>query len=1779
MSDPFAAAFGRNEPDAFDAAFAGEPKKPERTILNPLEEPGFLAWAKRSNITDPNSANTDYRAQFKTSRGKPLPLSVPFVPTIRERAAAQLAKQGTSLEAEIAKANVDRAKDAAARRESPTGTRGAAPREEIVQQRLDPRPSNFVEVIKEDAKTSMIPTAIAGIENMSPDERKAAAKKILLAAGQPLQTVAAYVRAASSPGYKAGAANLRETAAMANKGDPDSVGAAVGHLVGPIVTEPVFFLQPNAAVPKLVELGIARRIGTEAAGQLVQMLAKAGASVPAAMLLGTVDALVKSGEIPSVKDAAKQGAAAIAFGALMHISGNAMHGSLLDPVTEGQRLASKGWSNEQIATQLKRQAAPTIAPAEIGNVPPELAAAHSGADLNAPSEPLVPRGPEARVADVPVAAEQRIALRRKPIAEMTMEERGQALLTNQKSGLPSEVAWEEMPRRAHEAIVDLDNFKRVNDDLGHDTGDSLLRVYAQHLKMAADEVGADVAHLHGDEVKLQHDDPAALTAALERAQETLRSAKIEYVDPDGRIADLSDDYRRGFSYGIGEDSASADAALQANKRARFEAGLRDLRVEPGTAPVANEAALRGGSVEAGRNIPIDTAAAESAQVTRPLREVWTDLEAAHNEQAAAHDRIYGQLDTDSTGAITPRESRSPMFARANRERMVGEGRIEPSQVIPENEMNAMYARAEAEWRPYREKVKALELELDAAAAREGQPPVSSPPGGEPPRINANADTGGDTVGPSKPTVPLDWAAYVQDRVAKTEAAKTSGKLTLRERFQRGRMRSKAAVVDFLSPLEDPVREAHKKLGITALPSRDLTNALDGSIKAAVKARAHMRGNGFNSIIQEVPSTDEFGQFLLSRHAKALKENGHNPGSGIVDFQKIPESVKVTYEPYAKRMDAYLRSLLEYRVKMGTVTREYADLVNEMYPEYVPFDRVFGENEVPVERGHGAGHASLSKQTTDLKMVGSERIAENPLHSIFEKTVNAYNEGERNFAASIVADEANLQGNPLGLRLLRGAGNVRKRLAIIKDLAAIGRESRAMRRAARTTDRTIAEAGGVVDRMFARVDKRIASEAEESQAVYDAMRTHAADFADDHATDGMLANSLSAEKNILSLQERYETLSTQVENLTRNGTGIYEAARVAAGDGATPQQVSQILDAGLRNEMRKVGAEARQMKAAERYDQTSAADFRVASRAAEDVNLDKMDALESRGLRAERNLYGLQGQREQIDFSHAAERLSELKQTAKALDIAINERSANVKKMRSELFTLRDALRKPSDDTFSYLKDGVRETWAAPEPIVAAMKGLNVEQMQTWMSILGRVSRMSKTLMTGVNLGFLASNPVKDLPSSIVNSEAGFRVVTHMWRGLKEAIGHGEFHDAMAARGGEGTSFDIFRPEPKMTLAKIRSQRSIAASGAYILTHPKDEWLRFVEDIIGRTEEFGRLTAASAEQARLLKTEAIKNSANPQEEALLGAVRAFLWNTAPFHRHGEIKALRVLGPYLPSGIQGNRVTLGALRDNTRATAIKLGVLSIPVWTVTAWNISDPRRKAVYDNVKEYEKENSLVIVGNDAHLDPKTNRWIGVYKWPLQQNLAKFATMVRRPMEAYAGLDQLKFVEMAEALLGVASPISTPSEAVTAGMVHAVKPLMETQIGQGGTDIFRNSEIEPRFLWDKPPEERVRENTSGTARLLARPFGAGPMKTEYLFSGYGGGGGRQILNASDRALAAVGVIPKEQIAGTDPLSAMERRFSGASAMTPSEIEKRDKTRQGSHLTPAQQKYLDQLMAKP
>lgn len=117
-------------------------------------------------------------------------------------------------------------------------------------------------------------------------------------------------------------------------------------------------------------------------------------------------------------------------------------------------------------------------------------------------------------------------------------------------------------------FLDLDNFKPINDDLGHDAGDLVLKTIAERLQGSVRESDT-VARVGGDEFVLVLQDVHGRKAALSVAEKTI-AALSQPISMNNRLCEV------GATLGIalypehGEDADTlirhADAAMYAAKR-------------------------------------------------------------------------------------------------------------------------------------------------------------------------------------------------------------------------------------------------------------------------------------------------------------------------------------------------------------------------------------------------------------------------------------------------------------------------------------------------------------------------------------------------------------------------------------------------------------------------------------------------------------------------------------------------------------------------------------------------------------------------------------------------------------------------------------------------------------------------------------------------------------------------------------------------------------------------------------------------------------------------------------------------------------------------------------------------------------------------------------------------------------------------------------------------------------------------------------------------------------
>ncbi len=160
--------------------------------------------------------------------------------------------------------------------------------------------------------------------------------------------------------------------------------------------------------------------------------------------------------------------------------------------------------------------------------------------------------------------------RRKAIAEMTPEEMRKELLTSPLTDLGNKRAYDEAPKKPVQTNIDADSLKWVNDNLGHDAGDELLRAVGRAIK----EETPDGYHISGDEFRVQADTPEQAEAIMQRVAARLEKESLEFTAPDGTVF-VKDGI--GVSYGHGKNTGEAEGNLQRHKADRERSGLRPGR--------------------------------------------------------------------------------------------------------------------------------------------------------------------------------------------------------------------------------------------------------------------------------------------------------------------------------------------------------------------------------------------------------------------------------------------------------------------------------------------------------------------------------------------------------------------------------------------------------------------------------------------------------------------------------------------------------------------------------------------------------------------------------------------------------------------------------------------------------------------------------------------------------------------------------------------------------------------------------------------------------------------------------------------------------------------------------------------------------------------------------------------------------------------------------------------------------------------------------------------------
>lgn len=452
---------------------------------------------------------------------------------------------------------------------------------------------------------------------------------------------------------------------------------------------------------------------------------------------------------------------------------------------------------------------------------------------------------------------------------------------------------------------------------------------------------------------------------------------------------------------------------------------------------------------------------------------------------------------------------------------------------------------------------------------------------------------------------------------------------------------------------------------------------------------------------------------------------------------------------------------------------------------------------------------------------------------------------------------------------------------------------------------------------------------------------------------------------------------------------------------------------------------------------------------------------------------------------------------------------------------------PGDAAISVFENGKKVLYNATPEIAAAAKNLNQQQIGFLGKIFAVPTRVLKLGATGLNLPFVASNLAKDQLYGFINSKNALKTSLANPQTFMQSFAavtkKNDLYDEWVRSGSAFNSFELSRDAAKQTVEKIRAGRSTASKIKYLAANP-GEMLSAVEDMIGKTEELSRIAQYAGTKNAALKKGVDNASAIEQ------AARASRENTTNFARRGEWGvALNSAIPYFNAGIQGARQLVRTGSQNPKGLAAKLTVgVFTPIAYSTVWNLSDPERRAAYEDIPDYEKENNIIYIPPNP-TKGEDGKW-NVIKIPLTPGLSNIGSVVRRGIEGMNGLDGNSMSQIASDLFQAGTSLPLPTDADTGRQLvgqltpQLIKPGIESVTN---TNLYTGNKIVPDSMNDLPPEMQVKDTTAGGAKAIGGALGISPLVVENAARTIGGGVGSQLIGAQD------------------PLAATSARFTKAS----------------------------------
>jgi hypothetical protein len=480
-------------------------------------------------------------------------------------------------------------------------------------------------------------------------------------------------------------------------------------------------------------------------------------------------------------------------------------------------------------------------------------------------------------------------------------------------------------------------------------------------------------------------------------------------------------------------------------------------------------------------------------------------------------------------------------------------------------------------------------------------------------------------------------------------------------------------------------------------------------------------------------------------------------------------------------------------------------------------------------------------------------------------------------------------------------------------------------------------------------------------------------------------------------------------------------------------------------------------------------------------------------------------------------------------------------------------------TLSYLDKGIENVVHVDPAIKSAVEGWSQQSQNVLTNFMRLTNQVFKYGTTVGNIGFGLPNLAGDIGESAANSRAlaythnplnfirslfdtAGLPLTSKEKGIAEAF----------AKGNKGalTINQYAKPAAAARTANravLQNTERLSRIYTYV-AHPKDgahALFNRLEKVVGAPEE---LTRRANFRGTYLKA---KKQGLSEADAVKQANLASRENSVDFSAMGSYaRTANSLYPYFNSPIQGTRQLLRTASQNPVTFAARTGaIVMVPVAMTTIWNNEDPKRKAIYDTIPDYVKQNNFVVIRPDAKWNPDKKQWDGVVIMKKPLGLAAFAEPVRKYIEYAAQNDPGKIKSLSDFLqnqggniaksaIGNLTPISIEdkNKFISSIAPQAIKPSLEVGVNK---NLYTGTDIVPRSLQNLPPAEQRYDKGSSSAEAIGKKLNVSPISVSNFIKGTFGEVGTNIQNAVDR----LATNNPNEVGGRSISESVKRRFVG------------------------------------